>query len=42
MLTLKELWSKEAFNDLELKNYVDIDDTPESHHCEKVEENFYD
>lgn len=38
MLTLKELWSKEAFKDLELKNYVDIDDTPESHHCEKVEE----
>lgn len=38
MLTLKELWSKEAFKDLELKNYVDIDDTPESHNCEKVEE----
>lgn len=38
MLTLKELWSKEAFKDLELKNYVDIDDTPESHHCENVEE----
>lgn len=38
MLTLKELWSKEAFKDLELKNYVDIDNTPESHHCEKVEE----
>ena len=38
MLTLKELWSKEAFKDLELKNYVDIDDTTESHHCEKVEE----
>lgn len=38
MLTLKELWSKEAFKDLELKNYVDIDDTTESHHCKKVEE----
>ncbi len=28
MLTLKELWSKEAFKDLELKNYVDIDGYP--------------
>ena len=26
MLILKELWSSEAFKDLELKDYVDIDD----------------
>lgn len=38
MLTLKDIWSGNTFKDLELKNYVDIDDTPESHECEKVEE----
>ena len=38
MLTLKELWSKEAFKDLELKNYVDITDNPKTHECENVEE----
>lgn len=38
MLTLKDIWSGNAFKDLELKNYVDIDNTQESHECKKVEE----
>ena len=38
MLTLKELWSKSAFDDLKLKNYVDITDDPKTHECENVEE----
>lgn len=38
MLTLKDVWSKTAFDDLKLKNYVDITDDLKTHECENVEE----
>ncbi len=38
MLTIKDVWSKTAFDDLKLKNYVDINDDPKTHKCENVEE----
>lgn len=38
MLTLKDVWSKSSFDDLKLKNYVDIADDPKTHECENVEE----
>lgn len=38
MLTLKELWSRTAFDDFKLKDYVDITDDIKTHECENVEE----
>ena len=41
MITIKDVWSKTAFDDLKLKDYIDITDDPKTHECENVEENFY-
>lgn len=38
MLTLKELWSRTAFDDFKLKDYVDITDDIKTHECKNVEE----
>lgn len=38
MLTLKELWSRAAFDNFKLKDYVDITDDIKTHECENVEE----
>lgn len=38
MLTLKDIWSKSAFDDFKLKDYVDITDDPKTYKCENVEE----
>lgn len=38
MLTLKDVWSRTAFDDFKLKDYVDITDDIKTHECENVEE----
>ncbi len=38
MITIKDVWSKTAFDDLKLKDYIDITDDPKTHECENVEE----
>lgn len=38
MITIKDVWSKSSFDDLKLKNYVDITDDPKTHECENAEE----
>ena len=38
MITIKDVWSKSSFDDLKLKNYVDITDDQKTHECENVEE----
>lgn len=38
MITIKDVWGKSSFDDLKLKNYVDITDDPKTHECENVEE----
>lgn len=36
MLTLKDIWSRTAFDDFKLKDYVDITDDIKTHECENV------
>lgn len=31
MITIKDVWSKTAFDDLKLKDYIDITDDPKTH-----------